>query len=255
VDSKGDNVVLDAAPIVPAVLNSPNFRPASYRTGVTQFADAVQRAEFNSVMKDEWHTLLRKPELMKSVQIEVPANTSLGQVYQVRGSGKMFAVVDTSFFISQLNTIIQLQKLDVQGLPIALTNNVFLAPGAHVEQCCVVGFHTAFDSAIHAGRQTVQTFVWASYISTGIFGGTFEDVIALSHEISEWMNDPFITNAVPRWQYPGSNDCQSSLETGDPMETMPNAGFPVTIDGMTYHPQTQALVQWFARKPSRMNRC
>jgi hypothetical protein len=248
VDANGHNVVLDATPMIPSVLNSPNFRNASYRTGVTQFADAVQRAEFSSVMKEDWHTMLRKPEHLTPVQIEVPANTSIGQVFQVRGTGKMFAIVDTSFFISQLNTIIQLQKLDVQGLPIALTNNVFLAPNVKVEQCCVVGFHTAFDAGIREGRQQVQTFVWASYISAGIFGGTFEDVIALSHEISEWMNDPFVTNVVPRWQYPNSTACQGSLETGDPMESIPNAGFPVTIDGNTYHPQSQALVQWFARK-------
>jgi hypothetical protein len=250
VDANGNNIVLDATPIVAPVLNSPNFRNASYRTGVTQFADAVQRAEFNGAMRDDWHTLLAKPELLKSVQIEVPPNTALGQVFQVRNSGKMYAIVDTSFFISQLNTIIQLQNLNIQGLPIALTNNVFLSPNAHVERCCVVGFHTAFDQGMRDGRQMLQTFVWASYVSTGIFGGTFEDVIALSHEISEWMNDPFITNAVPRWQYPNSTDCQSSMETGDPMETMPNAGFPVTIDTMTYHPQTQALMQWFARKPA-----
>jgi hypothetical protein len=250
VDANGNNIVLDAMPARDAVLNSPNFRNASYRTGVTQFADAVQRAQFNGVMRDDWHTLLRRPEQLKPVQIEVPANTNLGQVFQVKSTGKLFAVVDTSFFISQLNTIIQLQKLDVQGLPIALTNNVFLAPNAHVERCCVVGFHTAFDAGTRGERQLVQTFVWASYISAGVFGGTFEDVIALSHEISEWMNDPFITNTVPRWQYPNSTACQSSLETGDPMETIPTAGFPVTIDTTTYHPQTQALMQWFARKPA-----
>jgi len=247
-DSKGQNVVLDAAPLLPRVLNSPNFHSASYRTGVTQFADAVQRAQFSSTMKDDWHTLLRKPEHLTPVQIDVPANPTIARVYQVRSTGATFAIVDTSFFISQLNTIIQLQKLDVQGLAIALTNNVFLSPTAAMNECCVVGFHTAFDASAKENRQAAQTFVWASYASPGVFGGTFEDVIALSHEISEWMNDPFVTNAVPRWQYPGSTECQGSLETGDPLEGVLTAGFPVIIDGFTYHPQTQALMQWFARK-------
>jgi hypothetical protein len=250
VDENGNNVVLDATPLLPRVVNSPNFRIASYRTGVTQFADAVQRAQFYGTMKDEWHTLLRKPELLKPVQIEVPANTHIATVFQVREGGTRFAVVDTAFFISQLNTIIQLQKLDVQGLPIALTNNIFLSPGASVPQCCVVGFHTAFDAGIAGKTQPVQTFIWASYASPGIFGGTFEDVIAVSHEISEWINDPFIANAVPRWQYPGSTECQGSLETGDPLEAVPNAGFPVTIDGVTFHPQSEAMLQWFSRKSS-----
>lgn len=250
VDEHGNNIVLDAGPIMARVMNSPNFRNASYRTGVTQFADAVQRAEFFSVMGDDWHTLLRKPEQLTPVQIEVPANIHLGQVYQLRYSGTRFAVVDSSFFISQLNTIIQLQKLDVHGLPIALTNNIFLAPGANVSECCMVGFHTAFDVGTPPARAAVQTFIWASYAGPGIFGGTSEDVVALSHEISEWMNDPFITNLVPRWQYPGSEECQSTLETGDPLGMSSKAGFPVTVDGVTFHPQNEVMMQWFSRKPS-----
>jgi len=37
------------------------------------------------------------------------------------------------------------------------------------------------------------------------------------------------------------------LETGDPLALMPNAGYPVMIDGVTYHPQSQVLLQWFQR--------
>jgi hypothetical protein len=63
------------------------------------------------------------------------------------------------------------------------------------------------------------------------------------------MNDPFVNNATPSWLFPGSaTHCQSNLETGDPVEVFANAGFPVTIDGFTYHPQTEALLQWFSRK-------
>src|SRR6185369_15073110 len=66
-------------------------------------------------------------------------------------------------------------------------------------------------------------------------------------EISEWMNNPFGGNAVPAWQIPNSTGCQSNLETGDPLALMPNAGYPVLIDGFTYHPQNQVLMQWFQR--------
>jgi hypothetical protein len=249
VDANGKNIVLDVTPLLPAILKSPNFANAGYRTGYTQFADAVQRAQFSSVMKEDWHTVLGKPEQLKAVTIEVPANSQIGQIFKLRSTGALFAVVDTSFFVSQLNTIIQLQKLDVQGLPIALTNNVFLAPNASLNQCCVLGFHTAFDAGVREGKQAVQTFAWASYVTPGIFGGTVEDIIALSHEISEWMNDPFVTNATPRWVIPGSSPrCEGNLETGDALQGIPHAGVPITIDGTTYHPQTEALIQWFARK-------
>jgi hypothetical protein len=69
--------------------------------------------------------------------------------------------------------------------------------------------------------------------------------VALSHEVSEWMNYPFVNNATPKLVFPGlATHCQSNLETGDPVEVFANAGFPVTIDGFTYHPQTEALLQW-----------
>jgi hypothetical protein len=65
------------------------------------------------------------------------------------------------------------------------------------------------------------------------------------------MNDPFTTNAViPSWQFPGEPGvCQGNLETGDPVEGLaPDlVTFPVTIGGVTYHPQNEALLQWFAQ--------
>src|SRR5215470_18749603 len=49
-DGQGNPMVLDMVPRIGGVLNSPNFRPAAYATGYTQFGDAVQRAQFNSLM-------------------------------------------------------------------------------------------------------------------------------------------------------------------------------------------------------------
>jgi hypothetical protein len=249
IDANGNNIVIDVAPLLPTILNSPNFQNAGYKTGFTQFADAVQRAEFFSTEGDDWHTLLRDPKMLTPVQIEVPANTRIGQLFQTNGTKELFAVIDTGFFVSQLNTIIQLENLDVEALPIALTNRVFLGTNASINACCVVGFHTALDAGVKGDKQFVQTFAWASWAGTGIFGGTFQDVVAMSHEISEWANDPFINNATPSWLFPNSNtNCQSNLETGDPVEVFANAGFPVSINGFTYHPQTEALLQWFSRK-------
>jgi hypothetical protein len=108
-----------------------------------------------------------------------------------------------------------------------------------------------------SGSETlVQTFAYATWIDSDVaaqFIGdpTYADVVALSHEISEWMNDPFTTNAViPSWQFPGEpGACQGNLETGDPVEVLaPDLRtFPVTIGGFTYHPQNEALLQWFAQ--------
>jgi hypothetical protein len=246
-DEQGNPIVMDIVPALPSVVNSPNFRNASYPSGYTQFGDAVQRAQFFHVMTPEWRTLLGEPQLLKPVNIDVPRGSAT--VYRMRSSGAVFAVVDEGFFISHLNTILQLENLKVNALPIALTSNVFLAPAADIRKCCVLGFHTSFDAGEVDGLQQVQTFVWASWIDAGIFGGTVADVTAMSHEISEWLNDPFNSNIVPDWQFPNTNNgCQNNMETGDPISAFQHAGFPVIIDGVTYHPQNETLLQWFERK-------
>jgi hypothetical protein len=249
VDDAGEPIVLSPEPILPRVMNSPNFRNAPYQTGVTQFADAVQRAQFFRIMAPEWHTLLASPQALKPLVILVPRKYA--KVYRNRSTGAVYAIVDTAFFISHLNTIVQLQDLRVDSLTVVLTANVFLAPDQDLKRCCVLGFHTAFDAGQIDGTQQIQTLVWASWIDQGILGTTVADVTPLSHEISEWMNNPFGSNVVPAWQSPGApGGCQNNLETADPVATLPNAGYPVTIDGFTFHPQTQVLLPWFTRGPS-----
>ena len=246
VDKQGNPIILDVAPLIDPLRNSPNFRRAAYRSGFTQFGDAIQRAEFFHTMQLEWHTLIKEPRQLPAVTLDVPKGAA--NLFRSRSTGQVFAVVDTGFFISQLNTIIQLEHLEVDALPIALTNNVFLAPGASVRKCCILGFHTAFDAGTRGNTQLIQTFAWASWVGTNIFGGNVADVTPLSHEIVEWLNDPFGNNDVPPWQFPnGAGGCQDTLETGDPLEVFTNSAFPVIIDGVTFHPQTEALLQWFER--------
>jgi hypothetical protein len=245
VDEHGSPIVLDPAPVMPRVESSPNFHNSQYSTGLTQFADAVQRAEFHGSATQDWHTLLGNPETLKSLRIAVPRG--MAKVYRNPSTGVTYAIVDTDFFLSQLNTIIQLEHLRADALAIALTSNVFLAPQSDIKKCCVLGFHTSFDVGELAQLQFVQTFIWASWVDPGILGASLADVTPMSHEISEWMNNPFGTNLVPAWQVPNSTACQNNLETGDPLATMPNAGYPVLIDGFTYHPQSQVLLQWFQR--------
>lgn len=244
VDDSGNPLVLDPGPILPRVQGSPNFRNATYETGTTQFADAVQRAQFSHSGQD-WHTLLGGPQFLQPVRIDVPKNAA--RVYRNRTSGAIYAVVDSGFFISQLNTIIQLENLRVDALAIALTSNVLLAPQSDIKRCCVLGFHTSFDVGELAQVKFVQTFIWASWMDPGILGASVADVTPMSHEISEWMNNPFGSNMVPAWQPVGSAGCQSNMETADPLALLPNAGFPVPIDGFTYHPHNQVLLQWFQR--------
>jgi hypothetical protein len=96
-----------------------------------------------------------------------------------------------------------------------------------------------------------QAFVmnYSSWISPGLFGSAFQDITAVSHEIAEAYNDPLVSfdgvhNITPWWLAPNGL-CQNNLETGDVIEGLPNATFPMTMNGFTYHPQNEALLQWF----------
>jgi hypothetical protein len=53
-----------------------------------------------------------------------------------------------------------------------------------------------------------------------------------------------IHNVTPFWLSPNGN-CQDDLEVGDVIEGLPNDVFPITMNGRTYHPQNEALLQWF----------
>jgi len=245
VDENGAPIVLDAGPVVTRVQSSPNFRNAQYATGTTQFADAIQRAQFYGIAGKDWHTLLGTPEILKPLRIAVPRGDA--KVYRNPSTGVLYAIVDTDFFLSHLNTMIQMANLAPDALAIALTSNVFLSPQKDIKKCCVLGFHTSFDVGEMAQVKFIQTFIWASWVEQGILGPGLADVTPMSHEISEWMNNPFGSNAVPAWQVPNTSACQSNLETGDPLALMPNAGYPVLIDGFTFHPQNQVLMQWFKR--------
>lgn len=57
---------------------------------------------------------------------------------------------------------------------------------------------------------------------------------AVSHETTETLDDPFIDNVVPPWEFPGALPAivyGNFLETGDPLENLPNPSFPVTKVG------------------------
>jgi hypothetical protein len=133
----------------------------------------------------------------------------------------------------------------------------------------VLGFHTLFRNTT-VTPQPRWVAAYASWVSPGTFSNAeVLDVMPISHEILEAFNDPFLNNITPRWQFPVGTSCQGNLETGDPVEVLAHPSFPVTLkirqpgddgddedddadgtDGdvrFTFHPQTEALIQWFTQ--------
>src|SRR5260370_1264529 len=101
-------------------------------------------------------------------------------------------------------------------LPLFVTYDIFLTSGG----CCIGGYHNA--NGVQPGG---QTYAHATYVDSK--GSFSQDVSALSHEIGEWMDDPFTDNFV---------HCTDNglMEDGDPLEGNANFGaFPYTLGGFT----------------------
>ena len=258
-------------PFEKRTLESPNFEPLDFRSGHNvEFGDAVHRAQFFNVMKNDWHTLLI-PKIVNKATITVPffVNVQLpdGRVVQARAyftgtaaDGSTFVLMLSPlfdfFFDNEVVNQINDGNFRTHAMNLTMFPNTFLfdlnvndpnTPGS----CCVLGFHTYFlDGVFPESRWVTQ---YASWISPGLFGAGFQDVTALSHELAESFGNPFVSNPTPNWQFPGqpanSKLCQANLEEGDPIEVLPNATAAIEVKErgfeFVYHPQNIPLLQWF----------
>jgi hypothetical protein len=238
-----------------------------------QLEDATMRSQFNKGATN-YHVRLH-PNVLPAVTINVPNNQG---VLLQSGRGVIFADVNISWWAAQIQNLET--KADPTHLPIYLTDSVLLHIGKDPLNCCVIGFHGANAAGLGKGRgktngnAPIQTFAWASWVRPGIYarpnGGTdwaLQDIHALSHEIAEWADDPFVNNLVEPWLTPTAPQygCTNILETGDPVVaigfsvgsnttdqtanpwTSPTNHSPsVSYDG-TYHPEDEVFLPWFMR--------
>jgi hypothetical protein len=233
-----------------------------------QLEDATMRAQFNKTGSSTYHLILHA-NVLPAVTINVPANQG---VLLQSGRGVVFADVNISWWAAQMKNLNSTVG-DPTHLPIYLSNSVLLHIGKDVLNCCVIGFHgtspvgIGSGSADSNGNAKVQTFAWASWVQPGIYarpnGGTdwaLQDIHALSHEIAEWADDPFVNNTVEPWLTPTAPQygCTGVLETGDPVvaigfamgtnttEQGPNPNNTQSADGY-YHPEDEVFLPWFMR--------
>ena len=79
-----------------------------------------------------------------------------------------------------------------------------------------VGFHAAVPNpAFHGAAQTVAV---STYLDPAV-SSREPDISVLSHEVGEWLDDPFGNNPTPAWGNTGQvkGHCQANLEVGDPL--------------------------------------
>ena len=262
----GHQLISTASQFVAPVLASPVFSNDIYSSSPdpTQFSDAVQRAQYFNQMKPDWHTLLGpapKPTLTMHIRQAAgcptgPNFAGCNYVFSLNPDGSCCRYVlvnddqpnfvfDNAFFGIIVTDIVN-NVITTKDISTFLFPNVYLFFG-NTNNCCVLGYHTyVFEPSSDPERRWVLNY--SSWTTPGLFGPLFSDVTALSHEIAETYNDPFVVsdavhNLTPFWLSPNGN-CQDTLETGDVIEGLPNSTFPVMMNGFLYHPQNEALSQW-----------
>jgi hypothetical protein len=260
----GQRLISDPTPFVQPVLNSPVFQDATFSSSTTptQFTDAVQRAEYFNQAKADWHTRLA-PSVKPARTMILKAGTYLFSL-NADGTCCRFILVDIDTFVNALFPAVATDTttpigaaenagdITTKDLSTFLFPNTYLFFNGDPSQCCVLGFHSYDFEPGDAGKKKPEkryVMNYSSWISPGLFSGGFADVTALSHEIAEAYNDPFVVsdgihNLTPWWLAPFGL-CDHVLETGDVLEGLPNATFPMTMNGFTYHPQNEALLPWF----------
>jgi hypothetical protein len=260
-------------PGFPRLIQGPGGTLSQGDKGVPlQLEDATMRAQFNKVGAKSPYHLILQPNVLPAVTINVPQNQG---ILRVSPQGVIFPTLNYSWWSAEINNLEQ--SADATHLPIFLSNGVLLQTGGG--GCCVIGFHGTHASGLAKGygntngNAVVQTFAWGSWVIPGTYpridgqqstavttDWALQDIHALSHEISEWADDPFVNNTVEPWATPTAPQygCTGVMETGDPVVAIGFAMGTNTFDqGATpngyqvadgyYHPEDEVFLRWFMR--------
>lgn len=260
----GKPLISSPAQFVQPLLDSPIFQNFSYSSSndATQYTDAVQRAEFFNRAKSDWHTMLNPS--VKTGRTMVLLRGTYQFALNADGSCCAFVLVDSNAFGNALfpptfpvDNSTPVGAAENAGDITTKDISTFFFPNTYLYvgnpgNCCILGFHTYdFEPGIPSNGNLERRYVlnYSSWISPGLFGGGLADITATSHELAETFNDPFVAsdgihNITPWWLSPNGN-CQNNLEVGDVIEGLPQGVYPITMNGMTYHPQNEAMLQWF----------
>lgn len=200
--------------------------------GQAQYIDAFQRGNFWSLVSTNtaYHTVLAGRTSKSLPPLTIDVSASQGAVEDNPFGSGMVGTMDINAFDSALQTYLSAHSdvITPATLPLFVSFDIYLTSGG----CCIGGYHSA-----NSRQPNGQTYSYSTYVDT--VGAFSQDVSAISHELGEWMDDPFTDNRV----YCHDN---SILEVGDPLEGKPNyGGFPYDLNGFTYNLQSLVFLGYF----------
>ncbi|HKS75056.1 MAG TPA: hypothetical protein VJQ82_17745 [Terriglobales bacterium] len=211
----------------PLLTSSVDFVQGGVDLGKTQYTDAYQRGNFWKVVSKNtsYHVLLGTPTILPTQTINVSASQG-SVITNPFLAGHKVGTMDIFAFDAALQGFLHnLTQITPDTLPIFINYDVYLTEGG----CCIGGYHSA-----NASQPAGQTYAYTSLVDQG--SGVFsQDTAAASHEIGEWLDDPFVDNSVPCLD-------NSILENGDPLVLDDHA---YTVGSFTYHLQDLVFVDYF----------
>ncbi|TMC72717.1 MAG: hypothetical protein E6J18_04460 [Chloroflexi bacterium] len=256
---------MDAGASADATIASPIFTPSTFSISgdaAVQYGDAVMRAQFGQVGTG-YHVVLDQPAVLDAASIDVPESKGVAVNNPL---GVLVGRIDEKWFRAHLHKLLGSLHIDSTTLPIFLTKNVFVYRDGDYLACCGLGGHGAGSTTGNGGgsingngNQAVQTYVWAAYITPNSFPrfpapyAGLSDIHSLSHEIAEWMTNPFGINTAQSYLSPLAPPtapvCSALLESGDPVTGLwfPMAGNPDPAARGVWHPEDVVFLNWFAR--------
>lgn len=216
------------------VLRKVRWKVGNTEVGTTQYLDAFQRANFWNIVSKvspSYHVLLQ-PIVKAKQTLVIPANEGT----TMPGDCGRFGNVNTlAYFDTKVQSLLHKLNVPPDEFPYFLTYDL-------LEQLIATGYHSV---------RGVNVYAVGSFFDQNIFGPpshAFDDMITLSHEVAETIDDPFVNNVTPNWMSPAAPGfgCQKDLEVGDPLAGVPE---PVTVRGVQhqFYIQDLAFKPWFAK--------
>jgi hypothetical protein len=242
----GNKVQLPSATTIKAVSRSGLYTSQAFPGGKGQYGDVFMRTQFWSSIrsgKRNWHVVLAAPKVNQPLRLSVPSDKG-GPARTSGGQGVW--LVDINWFDSAIQSTIL--KQSARALTQFVGADVVLC-GRYdpddLSSCGIGGYHSATDETA-AG---IRTYSYQSYLSSRIFGvkSGFYGLAPMTHELAEWLANPYVQNQTPAWTEPSNPQygCSTELEVGDPL-----VGKVLVVAKQVY--QDEAYLAFFARqKPSK----
>lgn len=234
----GGNSAVQQTLASPLFNKSIDYVQGGTNIGKTQYEDAFQRAALWGKVKTHtgYHVKFGTPTVKPEITITVPS--SEGGVYTYDGITIILANIN--WFDPQIESAITADGIPSSTLPIFVSVNSFLSENSGSSGCCIGGYHS------YTG---VLAYSWTNYLTKA--GGFSQDVSALSHELGEYIDDPYTNNTdVPASCGTQGND-SLIYEVGDPIEVDANFGdYAYTVGGFTWHLQDLVTPVYFGAPAS-----